>query len=115
MKSQSFGTRRSWIRGPTLPRRLKGSAIDKEFYDEHRNKMVEYIAEHDDEVIDKYLTEGTLTLEEMRKSIRKSTLALKDRSGAGGFRVQEQRAFSRCSMRSSIICRRRWMFRRSKA
>jgi elongation factor G len=38
---------------------------------------VEYIAEHDDEVLDKYLTEGTLSLEEMRKSIRKSTLALK--------------------------------------
>jgi elongation factor G len=56
---------------------LKGSAIDKKFYDEHRNKVVEYIAEHDDEVIDKYLTEGTLTLEEMRKSIRKSTLSLK--------------------------------------
>src|ERR1700741_2983866 len=56
---------------------LKGSAIDKKFYDEHRNKVVEYVAEHDDEVIDKYLNEGTLTLEEMRKSIRKSTLALK--------------------------------------
>ena len=28
---------------------LKGSAIDKKFYDEHRNKVVEYIAEHDDE------------------------------------------------------------------
>ena len=56
---------------------LKASAIDKKFYDEHRSKMVDYIAEHDDDVIDKYLTEGTLTVEEMRKSIRKSTLALK--------------------------------------
>jgi elongation factor G len=56
---------------------LKGSAIDKKFYDDHRAKVVEYIAEHDDEVLDKYLSEGTLTLEEMRKSIRKSTLALK--------------------------------------
>jgi elongation factor G len=56
---------------------LKGSAIDKAFYEEHRNKVVEYVAEHDDEVIDKYLNEGTLTVEEMRKSIRKSTLALK--------------------------------------
>src|SRR4030081_264981 len=56
---------------------LKGSAIDKAFYEEHRNKVVEYVAEHDDEVIDKYLTEGTLSVEEMRKSIRKSTLALK--------------------------------------
>ncbi len=56
---------------------LKGSAIDKAFYEEHRNKVVEYVAEHDDEVIDKYLNEGTLSVEEMRKSIRKSTLALK--------------------------------------
>jgi elongation factor G len=56
---------------------LKASAIDKKFYDDHRNKVVEYIAEHDDELIDKYLNGIALTLEEMRKSIRKSTLALK--------------------------------------
>ena len=62
---------------PDVAAALKGSAIDKKFYDEHRAKVVEYIAEHDDEVLDKYLTEGTLTLDEMRKSIRKSTLALK--------------------------------------
>src|SRR5450432_3735208 len=62
---------------PDVAAALKGSAIDKAFYDEHRNKVVEYVAEHDDEVIDKYLTEGTLSVEEMRKSIRKSTLALK--------------------------------------
>ncbi len=62
---------------PDVAAALKGSAIDKAFYDEHRNKVIEYIAEHDDEVLDKYLTEGTLSLEEMRKSIRKSTLALK--------------------------------------
>jgi elongation factor G len=62
---------------PDVAAALKGSAIDKKFYDEHRAKVVEYVAEHDDEVLDKYLTEGTLSLEEMRKSIRKSTLALK--------------------------------------
>jgi elongation factor G len=56
---------------------LKASAIDKKFYDDHRNKVVEYIAEHDDELIDKYLNGVALTLDEMRKSIRKSTLALK--------------------------------------
>jgi elongation factor G len=56
---------------------LKASAIDKKFYDEHRNKVVEYIAEHDDELVEKYLNGTALTLEEMRKSIRKSTLALK--------------------------------------
>jgi elongation factor G len=62
---------------PDVAAALKGSAIDKAFYDEHRSKMVDYIAEHDDEVLDKYLNEGTLTVDEMRKSVRKSTLALK--------------------------------------
>src|ERR1700751_1621127 len=62
---------------PDVAAALKGAAIDKKFYDEHRSKVVEDIAENDDEVLDKYLSEGTLSLEEMRKSIRKSTLALK--------------------------------------
>jgi elongation factor G len=62
---------------PDVAAALKGSAIDKKFYEDHRAKVVEYVAEHDDEVLDKYLTEGTLTVEEMRKSIRKSTLAMK--------------------------------------
>jgi elongation factor G len=62
---------------PDVAAALKGSAIDKKFYDDHRAKVVEYIAEHDDEVLDKYLTSGSLSAEEMRKSIRKSTLAMK--------------------------------------
>src|SRR5712672_632900 len=62
---------------PDVAAALKGAAIDKKFYEEHRNKVVEYSAEHDDELVDKYLNGVTLTLEEMRKSIRKSTLALK--------------------------------------
>src|SRR5271163_2035656 len=39
--------------------------------------MVDYIAEHDDELIEKYLSGVPLTVDEMRASIRKSTLALK--------------------------------------
>ena len=62
---------------PDVAAALKGSAIDRKFYEDHRNKVVEYVAEHDDEVLDKYLNEGTLSVEEMRKSIRKSTLAMK--------------------------------------
>src|SRR5260370_600650 len=62
---------------PDVASALKASAIDKKFYDEHRNKVVEYIAEHDDELVEKYLNGTALTLDEMRKSIRKSTLALK--------------------------------------
>jgi elongation factor G len=81
-KFETFAVEKLWDKAfvdsrPDVAAALKASAIDKKFYDEHRNKVVEYIAEHDDEVIDKYLTEGTLTLEEMRKSIRKSTLNLK--------------------------------------
>src|SRR6184192_3981577 len=81
-KYETFPVEKLWEQAfvesrPDVAAALKGSAIDKKFYDEHRNKVVEYVAEHDDEVIDKYLNEGTLTLEEMRKSIRKSTLALK--------------------------------------
>jgi len=62
---------------PDVAAALKGSAIDKKFYQEHRAKVVEYIAEHDDEVLDKYLNEKTLSVDELRKSIRKSTLAMK--------------------------------------
>src|SRR4030081_2498114 len=81
-KFEEFSVEKLWDKAfvdsrPDVAAALKGSAIDKAFYEEHRNKVVEYIAEHDDEVIDKYLTEGTLSVEEMRKSIRKSTLALK--------------------------------------
>ena len=81
-KYEVFEVEKLWDKGfvdsrPDVAAALKGSAIDKTFYDEHRSKVVEYIAEHDDEVLDKYLSEGTLTLDEMRKSIRKSTLALK--------------------------------------
>jgi elongation factor G len=81
-KFEEFPVERLWDKAfvdsrPDVAAALKGSAIDKAFYDEHRNKVVEYVAEHDDEVIDKYLTEGTLSVEEMRKSIRKSTLQLK--------------------------------------
>src|SRR6266576_330579 len=58
---------------PDVAAALKGSAIDRKFYEDHRNKVVEYVAEHDDEVLDKYLNEGTLSVEDMRKS----TLAMK--------------------------------------
>ncbi len=81
-KFEQFPVEKLWDKAfvdsrPDVAAALKGSAIDKKFYDEHRGKMVDYIAEHDDEVIDKYLTEGKLSLEEMRKSVRKSTLNLK--------------------------------------
>jgi len=60
---------------PDVAAALKGAAIDKKFYEEHRNKVIEYIAEHDDELVDKYLNGETLTLEEMRAAIEEARKA----------------------------------------
>ena len=81
-KFEEFPVTKLWDKAfvdsrPDVAAALKGSAIDKTFYDEHRAKVVDYIAEHDDDLIDKYLNGEALTVEEMRRSIRKSTLALK--------------------------------------
>jgi elongation factor G len=81
-KFETFPVEKLWDKSfvdsrPDVAAALKGSAIDKKFYEDHRKKVIEFIAEHDDEVIDKYLNEQPLTVEEMRKSIRKSTLNLK--------------------------------------
>ncbi|MDE3135693.1 MAG: elongation factor G [Acidobacteriota bacterium] len=62
---------------PDIANGLKASAIDKDFYIEHREKVVSYIAEHDESVLAKYIEQHALTPEELRASIRRSTLALK--------------------------------------
>ena len=62
---------------PEIAAALKASAVNAEFYKEHREKVVEYIAEHDDAVLAKYLEQHKLTPDELRASIRRSTLALK--------------------------------------
>ena len=62
---------------PEVATAVKAAALSPEFYKEHRDKVVEYIAEHDDAVLDKYLSEHTLSPEELRASIRRSTIALK--------------------------------------
>jgi len=62
---------------PEIAAALKASAVNADFYKEHREKVVEYIAEHDDAVLAKYLEQHKLTPEELRASIRRSTLALK--------------------------------------
>ncbi len=62
---------------PEIEAALKASMIDKAFYKEHRDKVVEYIAEHDDSVLEKYLQEHKLSPAELRASIRRSTIALK--------------------------------------
>jgi elongation factor G len=62
---------------PEVGRAVKAATLSPEFYREHREKVVEYIAEHDDAVLSKYVAEHKLGPEELRASIRRSTLALK--------------------------------------
>ena len=62
---------------PDIVNALKMSAITQEFYKEQREKVVEYIAEHDDAILEKYLAGNPLTPEELRASIRRSAIALK--------------------------------------
>ena len=62
---------------PEVATAVKASALTPEFYKEHRDKVVEYIAEHDDAVLTKYLAEHKLEPEELRASIRRSTIGLK--------------------------------------
>jgi elongation factor G len=62
---------------PELEAAIKASALTPEFYKEHRDKVVEYIAEHDDAILTKYLEAHSLEPGELRASIRRSTIALK--------------------------------------
>ncbi len=56
---------------------MKASALTPEFYKEHHEKVVEYIAEHDDAILTKYLEQHKLEPAELRASLRRSTIALK--------------------------------------
>ena len=62
---------------PEIATAIKASALSPEFYKEHREKVVEYIAEHDDAVLTKYLEQHKLEPAELRASLRRSTIALK--------------------------------------
>src|SRR5580658_6693512 len=61
---------------PALETAVKASALTPEFYKEHREKVVEYIAEHDDAILTKYLEQHKLEPAELRASLRRSTIAL---------------------------------------
>ncbi len=62
---------------PALETAVKATALSPEFYKEHHEKVVEYIAEHDDAILTKYLEQHKLEPEELRASLRRSTIALK--------------------------------------
>jgi elongation factor G len=62
---------------PEIVTALKISALDEAYYKEHREKTVEYIAEHDDTLVEKFLGGEPISSDELRASIRRSTIALK--------------------------------------
>ena len=62
---------------PDVVAALKASPIDEAYFKDHRHKVVETIAEQDDVLIDKYLNEQPITEDELRASLRRSTIALK--------------------------------------
>ncbi len=62
---------------PEVVSALKFSAVDEAYYKEQREKSVEYIAEHDDTLVEKYLNGEKISSDELRASIRRSTIALK--------------------------------------
>jgi elongation factor G len=62
---------------PDISSALKISAVDEAYYKEHREKTVEYIAEHDDALVEKFLSGEKISADELRASLRRSTIALK--------------------------------------
>src|SRR5580693_5527472 len=62
---------------PDVVAALKFSALDEAYYKECREKSVEYIAEHDDSLVEKYLNSEKISADELRASLRRSTIALK--------------------------------------
>jgi len=62
---------------PDVVAALKFGAVDEAYYKVQREKAVEYIAEHDDALVEKFLNGDKISVEELRQSIRRSTIALK--------------------------------------
>ena len=85
---------------PDIAAALKASAIDEAFYKEHRGKVVEYIAEHDDAVLDKYLNEHALTARRTARFASPLNDCAETGARAGRFGLQEQ-GYSAAARRGS--------------
>ena len=90
---------------PALEAAVKASALSPEFYKEHRDKVVEYIAEHDDAILTKYLEQHKLEPAELRASLRRSTIALKLVPVLAGsaFKNKGIQPLARCGGRLSAV------------
>ena len=52
---------------PDVAAALKFSALDEAYYKEHREKSVEYIAEHDDSLVEKFLNGEKISADELAR------------------------------------------------
>ena len=62
---------------PAVRAALKASEINRDFYEEHKDKSIAYIAEHDVALFDKYSHGAVMTPEELRAGLRRATIDLK--------------------------------------
>jgi elongation factor G len=62
---------------PEIAAAIKASDITREFIREHREKAVTYIAEHDEELLGKYVHHQPITPAELRAGLRRATIGLK--------------------------------------
>lgn len=83
----------------------------KEQAEEWRTKLIEAVAELDDELMMKYLEGEEITVEEIKRALRKGVCEVKI-TRCCAVPPTATRACSRSLMRSSTTCRRRWTFRR---
>ena len=86
---------------PALETAVIATALSPEFYKEHRDKVVEYIAEHDDAILTKYLEQHKLEPDGIARFAAPFDDCAEARARACGIGVQEQRrsAAARCGDR----------------
>ena len=62
---------------PAVRAAIKASEITQSFYEEHKDKAIAYIAEHDDALLEKYSHGEAMTADELRAGLRRATSKLK--------------------------------------
>ncbi len=73
-------TRKAYIYKDELGREIDVTDVPADMADtveEYREKIVEIAAEQDDELMEKYFSDGDLSIEEIKKGLRMATLAMK--------------------------------------
>ena len=81
---------------------------------EYREKMIETVVELDEEALEAYLEGNEPDNDTIKRLIRQGTCNVDFHPVSLRIRIQETRAFSRCSTRLSTICRARSKCRRLK-